>query len=101
MVSLQYLGLAYGLNNEKTKALNILKKMNNLKINKNETNYWTSFVYAGMGELDTFFEIEEQGLIDRYPNILLSKPFYKAYFPELKDDPRMERLIELIDSKIK
>jgi serine/threonine-protein kinase len=101
MLSLQYLGLAYGLNGEKPKALNILKKMIDLQINQDKINYYTSLVYAGIGDLDAFFEIEEQGLIDQNPNILFSKPFYRDYFPELKDDARMFRLIGLIDSKIK
>jgi serine/threonine-protein kinase len=101
IVTLSMLGFAYGRNGEKEKALNILKKLDNFFISKNEIANEYSMVYAGIGEWDKAFKLTEQAIINEDPNTLFYKSQFQNLFPEMKNDPRTKKLFELINSKTK
>jgi TolB-like protein/Tfp pilus assembly protein PilF len=95
------LGVVYGRMNEKEKAYSILKKMDAIGISKDETFYEYANVFAGLGEWDKAFEYYEHAIINQDPNMCFFKSKAQAHHPEMINNPKMQMLFELIDSKIK
>ncbi len=98
---LRMMGYAYAQIGEKEKAYNIIKKIDNLPINK-DANYLTyATVYGSIGDWDKAFNYYEQAIINKEPFLCFFKSHTRLSHPEIINDPRMKQLFELYDSKIK
>ncbi|MDH4092959.1 MAG: AraC family transcriptional regulator, partial [Cyclobacteriaceae bacterium] len=95
--NLSQLGLTYGLMGEKLKAIEVIEKMK--KIPGSElggNNYYLGSVFASIGELDAAFQYFDKALENREGNMLWMKYFVFERIPELKKDPRANKLLEKI-----
>ena len=99
--SLEFLGFAYGVASEKSKALEILQKIKALPISENEKVNYYATIYTGLEDWDRSIELSHQAVNNHLPDMLLTKAFTQNWIPEMMDDPRYKQLFESIDSKIK
>jgi serine/threonine-protein kinase len=99
--TLGFLGLSYGYTGDKDKALEIIEKLDGLPYPKEELSIEYGLTYAGLGEWDKAFEQLEDAINMQLVNSFYIPSFMSQWFPEIKNDPRMEQLSKLLDSKIK
>ncbi|MDH4092618.1 MAG: hypothetical protein OEV24_19320 [Cyclobacteriaceae bacterium] len=95
--NLSALGITYGLMGEKLKAREIIEKMKKTpeaEFEGDNTNFGN--VYAGMGELDTAFQYYDKAIESHESFMLWIKTAVIVYIPELKKDPRTNKLLEKI-----
>ncbi len=95
------LALSYVHTGEKEKAYNIIKKIDDLPINKDAIYFAYATVYGSIGDWDKAFNYYEQAIINKEPNLFFFKSRTLVIHPEIINDPRMKQLFELYDSKIK
>ena len=101
IMSLAYLGVAYGIVGEKSKVLEILQKIKALPIGEDEKVFHYGWVYMSLEDWDQSIEFFHQAVNDRAPIALFIEWSFQQYHPEMMDDPRVKQLLEKIDSKIK
>lgn len=99
--SLGFLGLAYGYSGDKTKAMEVINKLEGLPYRFEDVSLQYGLIYAGISDWDKAFNYLENAIKIQDVNALYIRTVTPLWFPEIKDDPRMQQLIELIDSKIK
>ena len=92
--TLGLLGLIHGLMGEKTKAMEVLESMENLRKTQWVGDFNIAHIYLGLGELDTAYRYFEQAIDKKEGEVLLSK--YYLIFPQigLAKDPRTEQLLK-------
>jgi len=91
--NLGFLGAVYGVMGDKTKAREVLEKMQNMNTTQSVVNSDIAYVYAGLGELDMAFHYFEQGIEKREGSMLFVK-YFVDIFPVLTKDPRTEQIIK-------
>jgi len=99
--TLQFLGMGYGYSGNKDKALEIISTLDELSYQKEELSLEYGLIYASIGEWDKAFEQLEEGINMQQTNSFFVPTFLPQWFPKMKDDPRIEQLSKLLDSKIK
>ena len=99
--TLGFLGMGYGHSGHKDKALEIIATLDGLPYQKEELKLEYGLIYASIGEWDKAFEQLEEGINLQQTNSFFVPSFLPKWFPKMKDDPRIEQLSKLLDSKIK
>jgi adenylate cyclase len=94
-ITLNRLGLVYGLMGEKVKAREVLEKMVNLMNTQWVGNCDIGVVYMALGEFDNAIEYFEKA-IEKHEGIMLLIKYNIRYCPELEQDPRTQKLLEKI-----
>lgn len=93
------LGPVYALMEEKTKAMEVLERMENLRKTQWIGNYEISNVYFALKEFDTGFRYLEQAIDKKEGNVLFFKYFVSFNMPPtlgLAKDPRTEQILKRI-----
>ena len=93
-LTLGLLGLIHGLMGEKTKAMEVLESMENLRKTQWVGDANIALIYLGLGEYDTAFRYLEQAIDKKEGEVLFCK--YYLIFPQigLAKDPRTEQLMK-------
>ena len=91
-ITLNRLGLVYGLMGEKVKAMEVLEKMINLMSTQPVGNCDIGIVYMAVGDFDNAFEYFEKA-IEKHEGIMLLIKYNIRYCPELEQDPRTKKLL--------
>ena len=99
--TLGFLGMGYGYTNDNVKAMEVIDKLDQLPYNKEELSLQYGLVYSGISEWDKGFKFLEDAINTQEVNALYVPSFIPQWYPQIKDDPRLLRLSQLIDSKIK
>jgi serine/threonine-protein kinase len=94
-ITLNRLGLVYGLMGEKVKAKEVIEKMINLAGTQWVGNCDIGVVYMAMGDFDHAIEYFEKA-IEKHEGIMLLIKYNIRYCPELEHDPRTKKLLEKI-----
>ena len=94
-ITLNRLGLVYGLMGEKVKAREVLEKMVNLMSTQWVGNCDIGVVYMALGDFDNAIEYFEKA-IEKHEGIMLLIRYNIRYCPELEQDPRTQKLMEKI-----
>jgi tetratricopeptide (TPR) repeat protein len=94
-ITLNRLGLVYGLMGEKVKAREVLEKMINLTGTQWVGNCDIGVVYMALGEFDSAFEYFEKA-IEKHEGIMLLIKYNIRYCPEFEQDPRTRELLQKI-----
>jgi adenylate cyclase len=94
-ITLNRLGLVYGLMGEKDKAMNVLEKMINLMNTQWAGNCDIGIVYMALGDFSKAFEYFEKA-IEKHEGIMLLLKYNLRYCPEIEQDLRTKELLERI-----
>ena len=94
-ITLNRLGLVYGLMGETAKAMEVLEKMINLVGTQWVGNCDIGIVYMAVGDFDHAFEYFEKA-IEKHEGIMLLIKYNIRYCPELEQDFRTKQLLEKI-----
>jgi adenylate cyclase len=91
-ITLNRLGLVYGLMGEKEKAMEILEKMLNLVNSQWVGNCDIGIVYMALGDFDKAFDYFEKA-IEKHEGIMLLIKHNFRYYPKIEKDPRIKKLL--------
>ncbi len=80
---------------DKLKALDVIKKMENMEGIQRSSNNFIGDVYASIGELDRAFGYYEKA-VDAREGQMLWKNIFMLGIPELQNDPRTKKLLDRI-----
>jgi adenylate cyclase len=93
--TLHYLGILYGVMEEKVKARKVLEKMRNLASTKWVSNCDFGDVYMALGEFEEAFKYFEKSIEIHEGRMFFSKYNFR-FFPAFEQDPRTKQLLEKI-----
>lgn len=96
--TLFYLATVYGIIGDKSKVVEVLEKMKDLRKAKLAGNYDMGIVYMALGEYDTAFQYLEEALENNEPYLLALK-FHIRHFPNFVNDPRTKMILSKIGLK--
>ncbi len=91
---LQGMGYAYAVNGKKTKALNVIKKLDELKKENYVSPYYYATIYMGLNDLENTFDYLQQAFEVRSRSLAWLN-VAKEYIP-LRNDERFKKLINKI-----
>lgn len=93
-ITLGVLGTVYGMMGEKSKALEVLEKMENLKSIQWVGDYEISTIYFTLREFDLAFHFLEQAIDRKEGNLFFFKYFVSdLHALRLAKDPRTEQIL--------
>jgi len=92
-LTLRYLAILYGLMGEKTKAREVIEKMETMKSTQWVGNADFGIAYMALGEFDAAYQYFEKA-IEMCEGLMLYLQFPIRLFPEFKKDPRTRQLFE-------
>jgi serine/threonine-protein kinase len=94
-ITLNRLGLVYGLMGDKEKAREVLEKMVTLVYTQWVGNCDIGVVYMALGDFDNAFIYFDRA-IEKHEGIMLLIRYNIRYCPELEQDPRTRQLLDKI-----
>ena len=99
-LTLEHLGLYYGINGEKVKALEVIEQMKNIGETGQGGNYLFGNVYASIMEFDSAFAYYDKAVEGRESFLLFIKMFLPGV-TEFWNDPRSGLLLQKIGLPVK
>ena len=93
--------MAYGYSGDKEKAMEVIGILNELPYSKDDISLQYGLIYLSLSEWDKAFQNLEDAINIQEGNSLYTPTFLPDWYPELKDDQNLKKLVDLINSKIK